>query len=99
MKRRICSRHTRTYLLYFDSSEASSYSNPTTSVDRNPLGETLTLPQVRKRGIEESEQRYLRMVLSQTQGKVKPAAEAAGINTRPLHKLMSRYGIHKEEFK
>ena len=92
MMRRRYSRHKRTYLLYFDSSEASSYPNPITSVDTNPLGETLTLSQVKKQGIEEIEQRYFRMVLSQTQGKVKPGAEAAGISTRQLHKLMSRYG-------
>ncbi len=60
---------------------------------------TLTLAQVRRIGVEDIERRYLKALLSQNKGQVKASAEAAGITTRQLHKLMSKYGIRKEEFK
>ena len=69
------------------------------AADTVPLNDALTLSQARRKGTEEIEQRYLKTVLSQTSGKVKPAAETAGITTRQMHKLMSKYGIRKEEFK
>ena len=59
----------------------------------------LTLTEVRHRGIEDIERRYLKEVLVKNQGRIKESASVAGVTTRQLHKLMTRYGIRKEEFK
>jgi DNA-binding NtrC family response regulator len=59
----------------------------------------LTLAQVRHRGVEEIERRYLEDLLTGSKGKIKDVAEKAGITTRQLHKLMKKLGIRKEEFK
>jgi transcriptional regulator with GAF, ATPase, and Fis domain len=58
-----------------------------------------TLAEVRRKGIEDIERNYLKELLAQNKGKVKESAEAAGITTRQLHKLMSKYGIRKEDFR
>ncbi len=62
-------------------------------------GEDLTLTQARQRGVEEVERNYLKDVLARHKGKIGESAEAAGISTRQLNKLMNKYGIKKEEFK
>jgi DNA-binding NtrC family response regulator len=59
----------------------------------------LTLTEVRHKGIEDIERRYLKEVLAKNQGKIKESASVAGVTTRQLHKLMKRYGIRKEEFR
>lgn len=59
----------------------------------------LPLAEVRRRGVEEIERCYLKEVLDKYCGKIKTSAEAAGITTRQLHKLMKKYGLKKEEFK
>jgi DNA-binding NtrC family response regulator len=59
----------------------------------------LTLMEVRHKGIEDIERRYLKEVLAKNQGRIKESASVAGVTTRQLHKLMTRYGIRKEEFK
>jgi len=59
----------------------------------------LTLTEVRHRGIEDIERRYLKEVLAKNQGRIKESASMAGVTTRQLHKLMTRYGIRKEDFK
>ena len=59
----------------------------------------LTLAEVRRKGIEDIERSYLKELLARNRGKVKESAEAAGITTRQLHKLMAKYGIHKEEYR
>jgi DNA-binding NtrC family response regulator len=59
----------------------------------------LTLAEVRHRGVEEIERRYLEDLLTGNKGKIKDVAEKAGITTRQLHKLMKKHGIRKEEFK
>ena len=64
-----------------------------------PSSETLTLSQARQRGVDEIERNYLKDVLSRHKGKIGESAEAAGISTRQLNKLMNKYGIRKEEFK
>lgn len=60
---------------------------------------TLTLSETRRRGIEEIESSYLRTQLSLNGGRINDTAAKAGITTRQLSKLLSRYGIRKEEFK
>jgi DNA-binding NtrC family response regulator len=72
----------------------SGVSFATLSVDSSA-----TLAEVRRRGIENIERNYLKDLLTQKKGKIKESAEAAGITTRQLHKLMAKHGIRKEEFK
>jgi DNA-binding NtrC family response regulator len=60
---------------------------------------SVTLSEARRRGTEEIERRYLREVLSVQKGRIKTTAETAGITPRQLHKLMTKYGIRKEEFR
>jgi DNA-binding NtrC family response regulator len=64
-----------------------------------PLNTSLTLAEVRRRGIENIEQHYLVELLGLTKGKIKKTAEVAGITTRQLNKLMNKYGLQKEDFK
>ncbi len=63
------------------------------------INASLTLPEVRRKGVEEIERAYLKEVLAVNEGRIKDAALAAGISTRQLHKLMKRHGLRKEEFK
>jgi DNA-binding NtrC family response regulator len=63
------------------------------------VNSSLSLAAVRKRGIENIERNYLKDVLTRYKGKIKDSSEAAGITTRQFHKLMKKYGMHKEEFK
>ena len=65
----------------------------------SPSIETLTLTQARQRGVEEVERNYLMRILAVHKGKIGETAEAAGISTRQLNKLMNKYGIKKETFK
>ncbi|MFH2133227.1 MAG: sigma-54 dependent transcriptional regulator [bacterium] len=63
------------------------------------LDSSLSLAEVRRRSIEQIERQYLKELLSVHHGKINHTAAAAGISTRQLHKLLTRYGIQKEEFK
>ncbi len=58
-----------------------------------------SLAYVRKKGIEELEKNYLMDLLNETTGRIKQAAEIAGISTRQIHKLLTKYNIHKEDYK
>ncbi|UCG11475.1 MAG: sigma-54-dependent Fis family transcriptional regulator [Deltaproteobacteria bacterium] len=58
-----------------------------------------TLAEVRRRTLEEIEKRYLKELLASKKGKIRESAEVAGITTRQLHKLLTKYGIKKEDFK
>ncbi|MCG6983112.1 MAG: sigma-54 dependent transcriptional regulator [Deltaproteobacteria bacterium] len=60
---------------------------------------SLPLAEVRNRGVEEIERRYLRELLASNRGRIKESAEVAGVSTRQLHKLLNKYQIRKEEFK
>jgi DNA-binding NtrC family response regulator len=64
-----------------------------------PLDASLTLAEVRRRSIENIERHYLRELLALTKGKIKKTAEAAGITTRQLNKLMNKYVLQKKDFK
>jgi DNA-binding NtrC family response regulator len=59
----------------------------------SPLGE------VRRRAVENVEEAYLNELLADQDGKIRDAAEVAGVTTRQLHKLMAKYGLQKEAFK
>jgi DNA-binding NtrC family response regulator len=69
--------------------------NPTTF----PKGSGMTLADVRRQGIAEIEQTYLKQLLARNRGKIKDSANEAGISTRQLNKLMTKYDLHKEEFR
>ncbi len=63
------------------------------------FGVEMTLAEVRRKTIADIEKRYLRELLAQKNGKISDSAAAAGITTRQLHKLMTRYGLRKGDFK
>jgi DNA-binding NtrC family response regulator len=64
-----------------------------------PTGNSMTLADARKRGIEEIERNFLKDVLSRHKGRIGDSATEAGISTRQLNKLMNKYGLKKEKFK
>ena len=64
-----------------------------------PLDAALSLAEVRRRGIETIERQYLQGLLTENEGRIGKTAQAAGISARQLHKLMTKYGIRKEEFR
>lgn len=66
---------------------------------RLPLDTALTLAEVRRHSIETIERQYLHGILTENEGRIGKTAHAAGISARQLHKLMTKYGIRKEEFK
>ncbi|MBW1835266.1 MAG: sigma-54-dependent Fis family transcriptional regulator, partial [Deltaproteobacteria bacterium] len=79
-----------------------SFPNELFTSDLSPIqvkGISFSLAEVRHRAIEQSERFYLRELLTANRGRIKETAEAAGISTRQLHKLMKKYNITKEEFK
>ena len=55
----------------------------------------LSLAEMRRRTTEA----YLRNLLVHYRGRIQKTADAAGISTRQLHKLMNAYGLKKETFK
>lgn len=58
-----------------------------------------TLADVRRRGVEIIEKRYLMELLTAMKGRIDKSAHMAGITTRQLSKLMKRYNLKKEDFK
>lgn len=74
----------------------------TTMKDSDPkilVNDDITLAEARRRSIENTEQNYLRDLLTRNRGMINRTAKAAGISTRQLHKLLTKYKLHKEEFK
>ena len=69
------------------------------SVARVSLDTSMKLASARQRAVEDFERKYLAELLFKNKGKVKVSAATAGITTRQLHKLMSKYNIRKEQFK
>jgi DNA-binding NtrC family response regulator len=63
------------------------------------LDTTQTLAETRRLSIEQIERHYLIEQLSKQKGKINKTADAAGISTRQLHKLLTKYRIRKEEFR
>jgi len=66
---------------------------------RISLDTSLTLAEARRQGIENIERYYLKELLASHAGRINSTARAAGISTRQLRKLLTKYRIHKEEFK
>ncbi|MFH1034596.1 MAG: sigma-54 dependent transcriptional regulator [Pseudomonadota bacterium] len=59
----------------------------------------LTLAEARRRAVERVEREYLRELLLANKGRINLSAQGAGITTRQLHKLMTRYRLNKQDFK
>ncbi len=59
----------------------------------------MTLAAVRQKGVESIERRYLEKVLTRHRGRIKESAGEAGISTRQMHKLLTKYRINKDSFK
>ncbi|MEW5914030.1 MAG: sigma-54 dependent transcriptional regulator [Thermodesulfobacteriota bacterium] len=68
-------------------------------LDNGQEGAPPSLSEARRRGVEMIERQYLHDLLTQNQGRIDRSARAAGITTRQLHKMMTKYGIRKEIFK
>ncbi len=62
-------------------------------------GPAKTLAEVRAVAVARAERRYLETILAAHEGRIAATAEAAGITTRQLSKLLSRYEIEKADFK
>ena len=60
---------------------------------------SLPLAQVRRRGVEILEHEYLQELLAMHKGHIQKTAEAAGITTRQLSKLLKKHNFKKEFFK
>ncbi|MGA1867331.1 MAG: sigma 54-interacting transcriptional regulator [bacterium] len=58
-----------------------------------------TLAEVRQKSIENVERQYLKQLLGINKGRINETSKSAGISPRQLHKLLTKYGIRKEEFK
>ena len=77
-------------------SELFDTAEPATEIT---IDATETLAAVRKKGLMEIEQRYLKAVLSRNRGKINASASEAGVSTRQLNKLMHKYRLDKGLFK
>jgi DNA-binding NtrC family response regulator len=64
-----------------------------------PINARLPLSDARRIALEDFERQYIKELVARNHGKINISATEAGITTRQLHKLMSKYGIRKEEFK
>ena len=60
---------------------------------------TMPLAEARKTALEDFERRYIKDLVTRNRGRINVSAAEAGISTRQLHKLMSKYGIRKEHYK
>ena len=64
-----------------------------------PVGSTKTLAAVRSEAVAAAERRYLVELLAANRGRIDASARTAGITTRQLRKLLTRYEIRKADFK
>lgn len=64
-----------------------------------PVHAFKSLAEARRAAIEGVERRYLAELLALHGGRIAETAAAAGIGPRQLHKLLTRHGIRKEDFR
>ncbi|MBW1998001.1 MAG: sigma-54-dependent Fis family transcriptional regulator [Deltaproteobacteria bacterium] len=69
------------------------------SIHGIPIDTSMTLREVRHRSMDYVERKYLKELLTEKKGKIKDTAQAAGITTRQMHKLMAKHGLRKEDFR
>ena len=60
---------------------------------------SLPLDKARRNVLERFERSYLIELLTRHLGRINRTADAAGIGVRQLHKLMTKYGIRKEDYR
>ena len=60
---------------------------------------SLTLSTIRKRAADNVERQYLKELLGINGGKINKTSDAAGVTPRMLHKLMTKHGLNKRDFK
>ncbi|MFV0423855.1 sigma 54-interacting transcriptional regulator [Oleidesulfovibrio sp.] len=60
---------------------------------------SLPLAEVRNQAKEQAQRRYIEELIAECKGRINLTAERAGITTRQLRKLLSRYGIDKTCYK
>lgn len=87
------------------STTLSAESLPTEILEQDPSNAIIpmdinrSLAEVRNQAIEDVERQYLKEVLTMHQGKINETARTAGVGVRQIHKLMSKYGLDKLDFK
>ncbi|WP_035276448.1 sigma-54 dependent transcriptional regulator [Desulforegula conservatrix] len=86
-------------LLRPESFPADLFTGTRRTIMRELVAETRALNEVRKKAVEETEIRYLKDLLATCNGRISQSAETAGITTRQLHKLLSKYKIQKKDFR
>ncbi len=64
-----------------------------------PVDASISLHAFREKAKDEAERVYLKDMLSRHNGRIGPTADAAGITTRQLNKLMTKHNLRKEDFK
>ena len=69
------------------------------TVGRTPIDIDASLAAVRQAAADQAERLYLKEQLTVHRGRIDATAEAAGITTRQLHKLMAKHRLMKEDFK
>ena len=69
------------------------------SISKILVNSASTLSAARQKATEDFERIYIHNLLSRNRGKINISAEEAGISTRQLHKLMTKYNIRKDAFK
>jgi DNA-binding NtrC family response regulator len=74
-------------------------SDPDATVQHVSFAPTATLADIRRQAVEDVERQYLIRQLTTNGGRIDATAEAAGITPRQLHKLMTKYGLKKEDFR
>lgn len=67
--------------------------------DSDQPEEALSLSQVRRLALEQVEKRYLVQLLSEKAGRIDQSAAQAGVTTRQLRNLMTKYGLNRKDFR
>lgn len=74
--------------------------------ERNPLKKELrdlrhkpTLSEYRRHAVEKAEKEYLSTILIAHKGRINDTAKTAGVTRRQIHKLLTRHGIKKEDYR
>jgi DNA-binding NtrC family response regulator len=69
------------------------------TIGRVPVDTSETLASARQQAADHAECIYLQEQLTANRGRIDATAAAAGITPRQLHKLMTKHGLRKEDFK